>query len=312
MLELLQSDLAAGVPRVKDSGFIGDVFEKICAGKGGSSFGSDQLQLFMLETLGLPEEDLRGIKMIVREVARGADEVTAENLGGWWHDTALTVGAASTMGPADDFRRGLRLLGLFGTARDALLSNLRDSAEEPEPEAEIEALDQKELKELFQRCDTGRSKHLQIFDIARVALDLGLLLTKEELKAVLRELDMSNSNRVGFIEFKAWWEADAERSWFATAGLRRRLRLCGLLMSTSRSVLDVFQLGMDISDDENLAELVDDALDIVMQKGTRNQVREEAACCLRLIYMLAIDRPCCLLLANLLLAACGWLLAAFQ
>ena len=169
MLELLRSDLAAGVPQVKDSGFIGDIHEKICAGSGEKSFGSDQLQLFMLETLGLPEEDLRGTKAIVREIARGADEVTAEKLGSWWHETALTVGAAATMGPADDFRRGLRLLGLFSTSRDALLANLRDSAEEPAPEAEVEIskMDQLELKELFRRCDTGRSKHLQIFDIAR-------------------------------------------------------------------------------------------------------------------------------------------------
>jgi hypothetical protein len=83
---------------------------------------------------------------------------------------------------------------------------------------------------------------------------------------------MSSSNRVGFVEFQAWWEADAERTWFASASLRRRLRLCGLLMSTTRTVLDVFQLGMDISDDENLAKLVDDALDVVMQRGTRKQV----------------------------------------
>ena len=272
LVDMLDSGLARRQPEVKDDEFIGDVYRRIS--REGAPFSADDLRGFMQDTLGLPEEDLDAVKSVMREIGGRGDDVRVplESFSSWWHDTALTVGAADAMSAADDFRRSLRLLGLFSTARDALLSNLPVTGEVGEEADEEASVEDAELRELFQRCDTERTKHLQICDIVRVALDLGLLLTVDQLKDLLRELDLSHSNRVGFVEFKAWWEADAERTWFASASLRRRLRLCGLLMNTSRSVLDVFQLGMDISDDERLAELVDGALDVVMQKGTRKQV----------------------------------------
>lgn len=289
MVDLLQSaETTGGPPAANDRRFIEEVYGRVAPGE--ASFSAEQLQGFMLETLGL-QTDWRGVEQIVREMVRyptmasevdedrgagdgGGIRVTQQSFRAWWDETALTASSVSEMSSADDLRRGLRLLGLFGAARDALLSNLPAAGEEVGSGQVGEGEDgaDGELRELFSRCNTRHTKHLQIRDIAAVALDLGLLLTTEQLKAVLRELDMSHSNRVGFVEFKSWWEADAERTWFDSASLRRRLRLCGLLMNTSRSVLDVFQLGMDISDDDHLAQLVDGALDMVLQKGTRKQV----------------------------------------
>ena len=277
MLDVLDSDTAATQPAVKDDGFMEQVYGQICS-EGQDGFGEDELGTFAAETVGLPTAGSGGagqVKTILRDISRGDERATLARLQLWWHDTALsTPGASGSMSPSDDFRRGLRLLGLFNAAREAVLCRLPGFSAGAAGEQIGAAEDDEdfELRQLFQRCDTSRSKHLQMSDIARVALDLGLLLSYEQLRALLRELDMSHSNRVGFVEFKSWWDADAERSWFASSALRRRLRLCGMLMNTRRTVLDVYQLAMDISDDEGLAELVDDALDQIVQRGTRKQV----------------------------------------
>jgi hypothetical protein len=127
---------------------------------------------------------------------------------------------------------------------------------------------------LFTRCVWSGAGRLTLPDLTRLALDLGLLLPEAELRRVLREMDLSHSNRVGFTEFQAWWRADGDgneqRVWIASAALRRRLRLCGVLTGTSRSVLEVVQFASGVSDNENTSVLVDQALHAVLGQGTRD------------------------------------------
>ena len=128
MVDLLrEADEIVGQPRADDHRFIEDICGRIMSDD--DAFGSEQLQEFMLESLGLPT-DSRSAERIVREMVRypamasendddrratrGSDmRVSRENFCAWWDVTALTARAVSAMSAADDLRRGLRLLGLL-------------------------------------------------------------------------------------------------------------------------------------------------------------------------------------------------------
>jgi ribosomal protein L12E/L44/L45/RPP1/RPP2 len=192
-----------------------------------------------------------------------AKGVTMNALKAWWiSDTGVAHDDEC------DFRRALRLRGVFTACKSSLL-NLAD------PTASHLA-----TRQLFQRinvvCDyhqEGRDR-VTMDNLKVLCEDLGIEVDQQQLKRAVNEMDSTKMGNVfvGFHPFEEWWlhgagmERDAEVS--DSTVVHSMLRLCGLLMCAEQAtVFGVWNSATSILSNEEMRQSVEKALDKISKNA---------------------------------------------
>ena len=184
--------------------------------------------------------------------------ITMAALKNWWMEDA----GGSLNDQECDFRRALRLRGVFTAARASLLV-LADPTE-----SHLAA------RRLFQRINVVCDFHKEARD--RITLpnlkvlcdDLGIEVSDTQLKVAVNEMDSSKKGNVfvSFHPFEEWWlhgagmDRDSHES--VSTVVHSMLRLCGLLSCAQQStVFGVWNSATSILSSEEMRVSVEKALD---------------------------------------------------
>lgn len=210
----------------------------------------------------MSEEELRAIydNMLA---AGGSTSISMDSVSKWW------VKDFGNDNDECDFRRAIRLRGIFASAKASLLV-LADPTE-----SHLAA------RRLFQRinvvCDSKREGRDRITkaNLRVLADDLGIDVDDDQLSQAINEMDPTKAANtyVGFHPFEEWWlggagmgqENGAEH---VSTLIHSMLRLCGLLMcAQGGTVFGIWNSSTAILRSEQMRVSVERALDKIAKNA---------------------------------------------
>ena len=203
-------------------------------------------------------------------VAGGVAEITPEALVAWWQEDVKTY--------LDDneecqFRRAVRLRGVFASAKSSLLV-LADPTES-----------HLATRRLFQRinvvCDyhtTGRHR-ITVENLRVLADDLGIEVDDAHLASAVDEMDPTHGDHIEFHPFEEWWlhgeGMDKEGGATLSTLLHSMLRLGGLLMCAhGGTVFGIWNCSTAILGSEEMRASVERALDKIARNADHHHFEQ--------------------------------------